>query len=297
MNQNPSPKGAQYHHIQDFDITAVQETGFGGFYHERPEPPNKFNPGEEMFDVQDLRRQLGAPAAPLSLRTRGLLALSSVDSIRAVVDESSDQWKEYCASAPEIERDGVRSWDPNIYKRSTYSWVKEMALSNTQPIALCTGNCIVNETAVRSGRVLAWMLDETIQETGSPALAMRAVLTQLLREAYYTWLLTMDHTSQLEVAAVERVSAPRASIGFWAVATFVFMHLLGCLMTFWMFADSTERGFLGNAWQMAAEVLDHKDVKEVMEKANQLKYADKVEKWIEKDLRKRKPSGGDSEVQ
>lgn len=54
---------------------------------------------------------------------------------------------------------------------------------------------------------------------------------------------------------------------------------------------------MGNGWQLAAEILYHKDVKEVMEKARELKDFDKVEEWIETDLRKRKPHGRDSEAQ
>lgn len=249
-----------------------------------------FRAAAEDDDILALREQLGASNTEEERRDRGrsVLRLDSIDSIRDVVDRSSAQWKEYCISSWEIEsiEQEVQLWHPNIYNTSTYSWVKEMAVGVTLPISLCTGNCIVNVDGtgevpehIRSSRGMAWIVDETIRHAGLPSVAISAVLTQALREAYYTWFPTFDEMSELEIVEMETVLVPLRFRGLWIVYGITLLHFSLCLVTFVAFASLTETSCLNNGWQAMADVINHEDGRRVLEKAGHMKD-DEVEKWM-----------------
>ncbi|KAF2727921.1 hypothetical protein EJ04DRAFT_569950 [Polyplosphaeria fusca] len=274
------PKGAQYHHIQDFEIKA---SGTGT----RFEPSITFRAAKENLDIIALRSQLGPPKdeGRLTIEERNILRLDSVESIYDVVKRSSKQWDEYCSLASEIERDeNDLYWHPNIYNRTTYSWIKEMALSISLPIATCTGNCVVrgNGESIRASRGLSWIIDEITRPTESPALGIRAALTQVLRETYYSWLTTLDYESELRTVTAELVQIPLKHHGFWVVCGLTFLHLALCAIAILLFAMLTETSCLNNGWQATAVLVNHEDSKRILEEARDM-GDDEVKRWISTD--------------
>lgn len=219
----------------------------------------------------------------MNAEERNILRLDSVDSIYDVVKQSSKQWDEYCSLASEFERDKSElSWHPNIYNRTTYSWVKEMALGISQPIATCTGNCVVRSESIRASRGLSWIVDEITRPTQSPALGIRAALTQVLRETYYSWLTTLDYQSELGTVTAELVQIPLKNRGFWAVCGLTVLHLALCAIAVLMFAMLTKTSCLNNGWQAVAELVNHEDSKRILEAARDM-GDDEVDRWISTD--------------
>lgn len=209
------------------------------------------------------------------------------------MDRSSKQWKEYCSLSSKIESINANSttriqWDPNIYSRSTYPWLSQMALNVAQPIAMCTGSCTTR--GIRSGTGLAVILNEIIRDpnSGSPALALQAVLTQILREVYYTWMIVFDLETDITIVPSVTVLIPRRHLGFWIVVGIILLHLALCLIACVAFAALTEVSYLNNGWQAVADIANHDDGRQAIEKVGQMGDAE-VEEWLktEENLRRR----------
>ncbi|KAI9147145.1 hypothetical protein HJFPF1_13177 [Paramyrothecium foliicola] len=271
------PKGAQYHQIQVFEITA---SGNG----EQSEPRTTSRSASDPLDIVALRQQLGASSTRQEdLISRNILKLDSLASIRDEMRRSSEQWKYYCAVSSEIEAlEPVQpdlQWNPTIYNRSTYLWLTQMAFNVENPIALCTGEC--RESGLRSSTAYAVMLGEIIRgsEFGSPAVALQAVLTQILREVYYNWIIRFDEETEVEMVPSVAVQIPLQYRGFWAVVGIVSLHLLLCFIACVTFATLTETSCLNNGWQAVSEIASNSEGRRVIDQVGQMRDTE-VEKWL-----------------
>ncbi|PVH92373.1 hypothetical protein DM02DRAFT_619982 [Periconia macrospinosa] len=252
------PRSAQYHHIQDFEITA---SGVGNKF----EPPTTFR---TMDDVALLRQQLMATDNDAGLLDRNILHLDSVHPLNNDT-ETSKQWKDYCAVASELDSLNSNSprpisqGNPNIYNRSTYPWLTQMALYAPKPIALCGGFCLTNDSdtarsaVIQSASTLSVLFSSVVEgakPANSAALPLQAVLTQILRDVYHTWNIRFDYQSNVTTVLSETRLIPLGHLGLWAVIGVTLLHLFLCLMALIAFATLTKTSHLNNAEKILADL-------------------------------------------
>jgi hypothetical protein len=278
--------------VQEFNITAQGKE-------DRIEPTFGFNLQKNAFDTLGVRKQLGALGASEDNDSRGILDLASVPDLRQQVESLKRLWSNYCIAAPTYENftlvindigvlEGVDQ-DPNVYNRSTYPWMNVMGISGILNLEMCTGDCSLPGNVDVSGYLkqkpstgMAALFNDVLQDTNSPALALQAMLTQVLREVYYDWLPTFDSTSDVTTTSVVSVLIPLRYRGFWAVFAITCAHLVLCAIAGIGFAFYTRTSHLQNAWQAVSDVADNKDGAEVLGNVGHLRDR-AVSEWIEQN--------------
>jgi hypothetical protein len=111
----------------------------------------------------------------------------------------------------------------------------------------------------------AAIFNNTLAETDSPAYAVQAQLTTLLRLAYYAWLPPFDVESNVTTASFSSVLAPVSKRGFWAVMGLVVAHIGITVIVVILFLARTKFSFLGNPWTAFAQVAKAEDCQALLE--------------------------------
>ncbi len=217
-----------------------------------------------MFPTDLIRTQLGATTSSESFATRGILNLTSAQDILAEVAYLRNFWKRTSDSDTDAFSPNLAFENP--FNRTTYPYLTVMVFySLTVPLAMCLGCSRGSPNFIQQGStVLATLFSDTIIDTDSPALALQALLTTILRTAYYSFLPTFDAESQVTVTSFRSAQVPLRSRGFWAVVGITLAHFVLCVVTLVGFILFTRVSSLKNAWQVIADVSENPETAAVL---------------------------------
>ena len=157
----------------------------------------------------------------------------------------------------------------------TFPWVFSKALGVSSIIAGDAGlnllYCLFCRDLVlteRSGDIAdivqSSIFNDILQEQDSPALAIQAQLTMLLRMAYYAWLPLCDANGTATMTQLVQRPAPVANRGFWAVMSILIAHVLLCAAITFLFHRYTRFSLPGNAWAAFSQIMSAERVQALM---------------------------------
>ncbi|KAI1610864.1 hypothetical protein EDD36DRAFT_497743 [Exophiala viscosa] len=250
-----------YDSIQEFNITTSAATP-------RTEPSLQYNRRNLLFPTDSIRTQLGATASKASLSARGVLNLTSAQDILAGVARQRK-------AKPNDLKD--------LFNSTTYSWITPMVFySLLQPLAMCAGCAGELSNFMQGSTVTSTLFTDTISATNSPALALQAVLTTMLRQAYYSFLPTFDAESNVTASSFQPAQIPVRTRGFWAVLGITVAHFVLCLVALVGFISFTHVSSLKNAWQVRADISESPETAAILRNVGG-KTDGQVAESIEKD--------------
>ncbi|KAF2690850.1 hypothetical protein K458DRAFT_382426 [Lentithecium fluviatile CBS 122367] len=240
------PPDYTIHQVQDFNVTLSK-----GAY--RREPVVGVKAKNEGFDTTEVRKQLAAGLGNATLEERGVFQLSGEDLLKAVAEKHF----ELSPLDPSYGINDALSFP--VYQQSeipTLPWVFGAVTTAWHTFTLHF--CLYCEPIANEARTASTLhssiFNEALQDTGSPAIALQAHLTTVLRQAYYTWLPLFDTSANATtVSYVERL-APVSRRGFLAVMGILATHVLVCGITTYLFLKKTKYSLLGNIWASFAQV-------------------------------------------
>lgn len=204
-----------------------------------------------------VRRQLGVSAEKATASERGILELSG-EKVLAFIAERRSEWTPP-SSADVFSLDYSTGVNYNWFNTSTYPWVSTKVVSFMNE-DLNKDFCLYCDPSdgmrINTGIEIlqASTFNSVLKETGSPALALQAQLTILLRMAYYAWLPLFNAEAKVTTVSFVTPPAPVSNRGYWAVMGILSLHILCCLVTTGLFFTTTKYSLLGNAWSAFAQV-------------------------------------------
>jgi len=160
-----------------------------------------------------------------------------------------------------------------------FNWLDVKVGFFTQNVALCP-TCGVADPQTfysTSGDILATTFSGIINETASPALAVQALKTAILRMAYYDLMSSFTADDNATVVRFQMVSIPQSFRGYWAVMAIIILHVLLFLFVFYLFRI-TNFSLIDNAWHTMAQVSENPEINEILRKATLA--SDDVKRWI-----------------
>lgn len=128
--------------------------------------------------------------------------------------------------------------------------------------------------------VLNAIFRDVLVETDNPALAWQALVTTVLRMAYYDWLPTFDTISEVKTVSHVDCLKPQHFLGFLIVAGNIFIHLCLVLIITVYFGNTTSSSLLNNAWQVVAQLRGPET--EVLLKTATVTNDQEIKQWISK---------------
>ena len=103
-------------------------------------------------------------------------------------------------------------------------------------------------------RLHAVVFQDTIQDTGSAALAIQTLITSLFSMSYYDHILQFDVPALADLATELAVTRPTSRKFFAAVLTLVALHLVLVVCVTVLFLRRAKDGLLGSSWAAVARV-------------------------------------------
>lgn len=216
-------------------------------------PTVSWNHSRMSASTDDVRRQLGATNATLSLESRGLLALE----LTGIVDQLK-------ARDHAVNMTGALSSGPDTVP---WGWGLISSTLNPGRQGFHPGNSSAvfaldsqleqysNDYYLIANYVLSMIIQDIIEETQNPALAWQAHTTMLLRMAYYDMMAIFSHDDTQTVVLYETASFPQSSRGLITVLFVLIAHLVMVVITVTLFYTNTQYSMVGNAWQATAQTM------------------------------------------
>jgi hypothetical protein len=183
----------------------------------------------DTFLVQDM---LGADGSERTPEERGLLTLKSATNWTAMSMKNR-----YNVSALAFSMDNLAKVDTDDYMGDTYQFVPWS---------------VPQDAMHRSHTAL---LQQSLEKTGSPALALQALLTVLMQLSYYDVFPLYDVYYPATVGLAEDVLIPRRWNSFAGVIGILGLHFVLVSIAVILFITRTEMSLLGNAWQAVSQVM------------------------------------------
>lgn len=134
--------------------------------------------------------------------------------------------------------------------------------------------------------VLDCVFRDVLAQTANPALAWQALLTMVLRIAYYNWLPAFDLSSDVSVTSMVSCQIPKRTIGFVVVMVNLILHLIAFSAVVCWFCSTTQYSSLGQSWQVVAQ-LKAPAIEDILQEATILDDKE-VEKKLGSVLRHRR---------
>ncbi|KAM0541717.1 hypothetical protein ACHAPJ_013122 [Fusarium lateritium] len=101
----------------------------------------------------------------------------------------------------------------------------------------------------------AAMFQRILHETGSPALALQAIMFRVYQMLYFDWLPVFESTHEVTTINAQNVVVPQQWAGFIVVISILTTHFILTTLTLVLFAKRTESSLLGNAWQAVSQLV------------------------------------------
>ncbi|KAL1640432.1 hypothetical protein SLS58_006930 [Diplodia intermedia] len=102
--------------------------------------------------------------------------------------------------------------------------------------------------------VLDCVFRDVLAQTANPALAWQALLTMVLRIAYYDWLPAFDLSAPVSVTSMVSCQVPRRTVGFAVVMANLVLHSIAFGVVVFWFCFTTRYSSLGQSWQVVAQL-------------------------------------------
>ncbi|KAF2680708.1 hypothetical protein K458DRAFT_434273 [Lentithecium fluviatile CBS 122367] len=252
------PSNTWFDQIQDWNIRLTSSKP-------RKEPTTSSRLDRTGFDTTSVRQQLGAVSVPGKLEERGILELSGEGLLEAVRKKRSG-WT--CPNLAALINSTLPNgtwnrpqWDykSDWGRMPTFSWVTQTVLDSMLPptgqffclYCMSMSNSISEPPA---SPIHSSIFNDALTDTRSPARALQAYLTTVLRQAYYSWLpLFNAQTTTITISYVDRL-APISRRGYWTVMGILATHIVVCGITTYLFFSRTRHSLLGNVWAAYAQV-------------------------------------------
>ncbi|KAL3486979.1 hypothetical protein BJX62DRAFT_241463 [Aspergillus germanicus] len=229
------------------------------------EPRMSWDRERSGYSTSDIRRQLGLSLSPAPLEERGLLSLSP-----------RDQWTRY--THPDSPYNGTHKW----------SFLSTLPAADTHPIGqnktsqnpAIKLSLLAERDALDNAHLThVHLFQDTLRETGSPALAAQALVTRSFQMAYYEQLPRLEPTLDVEVAFAVTRTTPVRWTGFGVVMGIVAGHLGVTGVILGLFLVYTRTSLVGETWFGVSEVVAGGVVPvHVLEGTHGMKDAE-IEKW------------------
>jgi hypothetical protein len=205
-------------------------------------------------DTTAIRNQLGATRNEMTLEQRGIWNLSNT-SIFQTIAQLQNTWE-----IPDKITDVI------TFNSLTYPWVIPMVMSEPSTITLCP-KCSHDGTR-QGSNILIQVFDDVIADTDSPALALQAILTIVLRAAYYDWVQLLNNNSSTKTVTFQQALIPLHHTGLCAVMYILAILLALCWIITFAFFAWTSKTLLNNSWQSIAQLSNSEEVSFILRDAN-----------------------------
>ncbi|CZR59683.1 uncharacterized protein PAC_09577 [Phialocephala subalpina] len=251
----------------DTNITVTSSTN-------RTEPVLRSVSSSTNLDVNDVLKQLNATGINSTLEERGVLALNYSDWSALVMD---------------FGLFGI-VFNGSITQMlgGTYGLGMQNTLNFFHPQqtswALCT-YCAIGSTSKGDtnttgiSRALSSIFQSSVQQSGSTATALNAVLTVMNMVQYSTRLQRADITGESHITLIEQQLRPVGRTGLITVTAALIAHLLIVAAISIIFLSLTRFSFIGESWHTIAQ-LQYRDVIPVLQASN-LMRDDELEVWLQ----------------
>lgn len=205
-------------------------------------------------DTRVIRNQLGATKNKMTLEQRGIWNLSNT-SIFQRITQLQNTWE-----IPDKITDVI------TFNSLTYPWVISMVMSGTSTVTLCP-KCS-HDSQRQGSNILIQVFGDVIADTDSPALALQAILTIVLRAAYYDWLQLLNNNSSTKTVTFQQALIPLHHTGLCAVISILATLLVLCWIITFAFFAWTSKTLLNNSWQSVAQLSNSEEVSFILRDAN-----------------------------
>lgn len=236
---------------------------------QRSEPSLSWSKETNAFNTSELRHQYGVTNFPQAPRLRGLLDLDG-QKLFSDIRNLSQNWT---PSFGDYDAD-FDTHDYNWFRQSTFPWATRQvirwsdALVNAPFCFFCSSAVPVSSLSIGEpfqtevNIVQSALFNDILNTTESPALALQAQMTTLMRMAYYDWLPQFSAATE-SFALFSRPSlAPYRHTGYWVVIVVLAVHSILIAWTTLLFCKRTQYSNLDDAWQAIAQVASSRPVAE-----------------------------------
>ncbi|KAF4458420.1 hypothetical protein FALBO_14846 [Fusarium albosuccineum] len=230
-------------------------TAYGPSNH--TEPLSTFNHGQNIYDTLTVRGQLGAvtPAEMKAGPKRQILTISPED-IEASLNEPYEK---------DLQNPHIDSHTGDV--RAYINWLTHLIYTNRRAFMLCFA-CFPGPDLKQVEQVKTQIFMDVINKTSSPALALQALNTMGLRQAYHDQIATFPRAKDATtITRWELAQSPQLFRGFAAVMIIIAVNVsIFGFVCVW-FLKVTESSLIGNAWQTIAQVAKSPETQQVLDHA------------------------------
>lgn len=212
----------------------------------------QWDSGAAMYRHDDVQRQLGATKDSVSLDDRGILAM----------DKDS-----FYDNLEKIKKMSVNNTEG--FGNDTTGYM-ESALRVPLSISVlyCSG-CPQTDDVLLSSIFLHGLVRDIIAETGSPAMALQAVNTILMRQIYHSFANAFTQPSVSELALIQAASVPVSRTGYIVVMGLIAAQLVIYLLV-WLMFSRTKYSVLHNSWLTIAQVSETPEAAPLLARAGEM---------------------------
>ena len=254
--KNDRPEDWTQKHLQEFNVSASRRIP-------QYEPSNSFDIYRSSFTTSNIQLQLGAMGPNQSWSDRAILNLSGHEILQTVADRRS-HWS--------VPKSRIFSYTKPWFDVSTptYPWIASRAIQalgigkSLAYCVFCDEQLYSNDTSVVN-IVQGSIFNDTLIKTGSPALALQAQLTMLMRLAYYAWLPLFDAEANVTTTSFSSSLVPISYRGFWAVVGILAAHIILTTLISFLFITRTKYSTLGNAWSSIVQIARAEDTQTLIQ--------------------------------
>jgi hypothetical protein len=198
--------------------------------------------GENKYYTEAIRAQLGVTERILPFADRGIFELAKKDS-----------W--LIPPYPLAPESFIESLDMDSILRAAMSGLPSGAkypdYNNSDVFPACIF-CDVPGPSM--SRLHAAVFQDTIQDTGSAAWAIQALITSLFSMSYYDHIFQFDVAAPADLVTELVVTRPTSRRFFTAVLAMVVLHLVLVAVMTALFVRRADDGILGGSWAAVARV-------------------------------------------
>lgn len=253
--------------------------------HTHKEPTLRPNATFRGFDVTNVRQQLGVSPSEELFEERGILALSG-EALLKTIDELRAAWvppKNFVAEFDGVFDDNDDSRYGQWFDMPTEPWVVNSVLSRlgySEQVHFCV-ICASFGFGTVASPAHTLIFSDMLINTGSPAHALQAFLTIILRSNYYTWLPMANVPGKATIVSSTQHLAPVSSRGYWITMAIVAAHITTCIIITYLFWSRTRHSLVGNIWSSFAQVACTEQVQTILQEGTK-----RTDKEILSELKK-----------
>ncbi|KAL4912117.1 hypothetical protein BDW62DRAFT_195409 [Aspergillus aurantiobrunneus] len=218
---------------------------------DRHEPQVSWDRDSGRYDTTNTRRQLGLSSTPDTLNERGLLSL-----------EPRSQWTNYTIDIETLNTSLVGDYlpDPLSFTSPLLSALPVPYQQFLSANATRNNAGLILSESYTVGVGHAHLLhvhhfQDTLRDTGSPALALQSLVIRSSQMDYYANLVKFPPAEPLQAAFAVTALMPSRWTGFTISMAIVATHLAVVIITMSLFSMYTRTSLIGNYWQALSHLV------------------------------------------